>query len=204
MCINNQVPKNTLYTHTHTHTHIYIYIYQSRYQTQTITDADYADDIALLANTPHQAESLLHRLEKAAGTIGLHVNADQRESMCFNQNQTRGIYTLSVTSWKLVDKFTYHRSSLLSIYYRSYRSQTYPIKATVESILLHGGRAWTLNKCIEKRLDKDCRRMLGAILNKSWKQHSTKQQLYSPLPPITKTVQIRPTRHAGHSWRRKG
>ena len=46
-------------------------------------------------------------------------------------------------------------------------------------------------------------RMLQAILNKSWKQDSTKQQLYSPLPPITKTIQIRQTRHAGHCWRSK-
>ena len=42
-----------------------------RYPAQTITDADYADDIALLANTPAQAESLLHSLERAAGGIGL-------------------------------------------------------------------------------------------------------------------------------------
>ena len=31
-----------------------------------IMDADYADDIALLANTPTQAESLLRSLEQAA------------------------------------------------------------------------------------------------------------------------------------------
>ena len=37
-----------------------------RYPTKTITDADYADDIALLANTPNQAETLLHSLERAA------------------------------------------------------------------------------------------------------------------------------------------
>ena len=35
-----------------------------RYPAQTITDADYADDIALLANSPAQAESLLHSLER--------------------------------------------------------------------------------------------------------------------------------------------
>ena len=34
-----------------------------RYPAQTITDADYADDIALLANTPAQAKILLHNLE---------------------------------------------------------------------------------------------------------------------------------------------
>ena len=55
------------------------------YLTETITDADYADDIALLANTPTQAKSLLHSLEQIAGGIGLHVNADKMEYMCFNQ-----------------------------------------------------------------------------------------------------------------------
>ena len=40
-----------------------------------------------------------------------------------------------------------------------------------------------------------------AILNKSWQQHPTKHQLYGHLPPITKTIQIRWTRHAGHCWR---
>ena len=34
-----------------------------RYPTQTFMDADYADDILLLANTPAQAETLLHSLE---------------------------------------------------------------------------------------------------------------------------------------------
>ena len=43
--------------------------------------------------------------------------------------------------------------------------------------------------------------MLRAILNKSWQQHPTRHQLYGHLPPITKTIQIRPTRHAGHCWR---
>ena len=37
-----------------------------RYPAKTITDADYADDIAILANTPNQAETLLHSLERAA------------------------------------------------------------------------------------------------------------------------------------------
>ena len=43
--------------------------------------------------------------------------------------------------------------------------------------------------------------MLQAILNKSWRQHLTRHQLYGHLPPITKTIQVRRTRHAGHSWR---
>ena len=43
--------------------------------------------------------------------------------------------------------------------------------------------------------------MLRAILNKSWRQHPTKHQLYGHLPPITKAIQVRRTRHAGHYWR---
>ena len=45
--------------------------------------------------------------------------------------------------------------------------------------------------------------MLRAILNKSGRQHPTKQQLYGHLPPITKTIKVRRTRHAGHGWRSK-
>ena len=69
-----------------------------RYSTKTITDADYADDIATLANAPAQAETLLHSLEQAAAGIGLHVNAHKTEYMCFNQ--TSNISTLDGSSLK--------------------------------------------------------------------------------------------------------
>ena len=52
-----------------------------------------------------------------------------------------------------------------------------------------------------KKLDGNYTWMLRAILNKSWWQHSTRHQLYGHLPPITKTIQVRRTRHAGHCWR---
>ena len=79
---------------------------------KTITDADYADDLALLANTPNQAETLLHSLERAAAGIGLHVNAHKTEYMCYNQ--TGNITTLDRASLRLVDKFTYLGSSVSS------------------------------------------------------------------------------------------
>ena len=40
--------------------------------------------------------------------------------------------------------------------------------------------------------------MLRAILNKSWRQ-----QLYSHIPLIPKTIQVRRIRHPGHCWRSK-
>ncbi len=76
-------------------------------------------------------------------------------------------------------------------------------QAAVVSIVLYGCYTWTLIKRMEKKLDGNYRRMLQAILNKSWRQHSTKQQLYSHLPPTMKTIQVRRTRHAGHCWRSK-
>ena len=69
------------------------------------------------------------------------------------------------------------------------------------SILLYGCTTWTLTKRLEKKLDGNYTRMLRAILNKSWRQHTTRHQLYGHLPPITKTIQVRRTRHAGHCWR---
>ena len=83
-----------------------------RYPTQTITDADHADDIALLANTPAQAKTLLHSVERAAAGIGLHVNAHKMEYMCYNQRGN--ISTLNGSSLKLIDKFTYIGNSVSS------------------------------------------------------------------------------------------
>ena len=58
-----------------------------------------------------------------------------------------------------------------------------------------------LKKRLEKKLDSNYTRMQRAILNKSWRQHPTRHQLYGHLPSITKTIQVRRTRHARHCWR---
>ena len=178
--------------------------------------------MAILANTPNQAETLLRSLERAAAGIGLHVNAHKTEYMCFNQ--AGDISTLDGTSLKLVDKFTNLGSSVsstekdvdtrltkaltaidgLSIKWKSDLTDKMKrsfIQAAVVSILLYGCTTWTLTKRLEKKLDGNYTRMLRAILNKSKRQHPTKHQLYGHLPPITKTIQIRRTRHAGHCWR---
>ena len=74
-------------------------------------DANYADVIALLANTPAQAKTLPHSLEQAAAGIDLHVNTHKMEYMCFIQI---GDITLNGSSLKLVDRFTYQGSSVSS------------------------------------------------------------------------------------------
>ena len=159
-----------------------------RHPAKTITNADYADDIAMLANTPNQAETLLHSLERATAEVGFHVNAHKTEYMCYNQ--TGDITTLDGTPLKLEDKFTYLGSSVLStekdidtrltkawttIYRLSIirksdltdEMKRSFLQSAVVSILLCGCTTWMLTKRLEKKQDSNYARMLRAILNKS-------------------------------------
>ena len=53
-----------------------------QYLSEIITEADYADDLVLLTNTPAQAKSLLQSLEQVAGSIGIYVDVNKTEFMC--------------------------------------------------------------------------------------------------------------------------
>ena len=136
-------------------------------------------------------------------------------------NQTGDISPVNSSSLKLVDKFAYLRSSVsstesvidakartaidsLSVIWKSdLKMKRSFFKAAVVSILLYGCTTWTLTKRMEKKLDGNYARMLRAILNQSWRQHPTKQQLYGHLWPITKIIKMRRTRHVGHCWRKR-
>ena len=74
-------------------------------------------------------------------------------------------------------------------------------QAAVVSMLLYGCTTRTLSKRLEKKLNVNYTRILRAILNRSLRQHPTRHQLYGHLHPITKTIQVRRRRHAGHCWR---
>ena len=149
-----------------------------------------------------------------------------KSSSPFSNPLVGDISILDGTSVKLVDKFIYLGSSVsstekdidtrltkawtatdrLSIIWKSNLTDKMKhsfFQAAVVSILLYGCTTWTLTKRLEKKLDGNYRRMLRTILNKSWQQHPTRCQLYGHLPPITKTIQARRTRHAGHCWRRR-
>ena len=142
--------------------------------------------------------------------------------VCFNQ--TGNSSTLNGSSLKLVDKFTYLGSSVsltetdistwlanawttsdrLTVIWKSELTDKMKrnfFQAAVVSILLYGWSKWTLKKRMEEKLDGNYTRMLHAILNKYWRQHPKKQQLYGHLLPITKTIKIRRIRHGGHCWR---
>ena len=144
--------------------------------------------MALPANTPTLAKTLLHSLKRVAAGIGLHVNAHKTEYMCFNQ---RGDITLKGSSLKLVDKLPYLGSSVsstetdintrlakvrtgidsLSVIWKSDLTDKMKcsfFQVAVMSILQYGCTTWTLTKWIEKKIDDNYTRMLRAILSKSW------------------------------------
>ena len=55
---------------------------------------------------------LLHYLEKVARSIGLYMNSDKTEYMCFGPNGD--IFTLDGKPLKMVDNFTYLGSDISS------------------------------------------------------------------------------------------
>ena len=140
--------------------------------------------------------------------------------MCFKWKEA--IFTLTCSPLKLVVKFIYLGSNISStesdvnIYLEkawtaisrlliiwkfdlSKKIKWDLFQTLARSILVYGCTTWMLTKRIEKRLDGNYTRMLRAVLNKSWKEHPTKQQLFCYLPLISKTTQVRQSRHAGHS-----
>ena len=145
---------------------------------------------SVLENTPAQAKSLLHSLEQAAWGIGLHENANKK----FMYFKREGAISKRRT-FKLVDSFLNLGSSVssterdinmhlvkawtaidwLSISSKPDLSEKIKcdfFQATVVSILQYGGSSWMLTKCIEKKLDGNCTRMLRGILNKSPRNNS--------------------------------
>ena len=132
-------------------------------------------------------------------------------------NQTGDISTLDGTSLKLIDKLTYLGSSVLptekdidtwltkawtaidrlSIIWKSDLTDKMKrsfFQVAVVSILLYGCTTWTLTK---RQLHKNVANNTEQVLAATTYRH----QLYGHLPPITKTIQARQTRHAGHCWR---
>ena len=55
-----------------------------RVRAKTITDLDFADDIALLSNLIEQAKQLLLAVEKECNAVGLYINAKKTKYMTYN------------------------------------------------------------------------------------------------------------------------
>ena len=73
-------------------------------------EADYADDLALLTNTPARMKGLLHSLEQTARGIGFYKILDNTVLICLKQSGV--ISTLNYKPLKLVNYFTYLDSNI--------------------------------------------------------------------------------------------
>ena len=114
-----------------------------------------------------------------------------------SSTEKKDIDTRLTKAWTAIDRLLIiWKSDLTDKMKRSF------FQAAVVSILLYGCTTWTLTKRL-KKLNCNYTRMLRAILNKSWRQHPTRHQLYGHLSLITKTIQVRQTRHPGHCWSSK-
>ena len=196
------------------------------YPAMKITDADYADDLAVLADILKDATFLLHSIERTAKEIGLYLNADKTEFICFNQDASERMKSLDGEKIKQVEDFKYLGSYIASTEHdvnirlgkawnalneldKIWKSNLTDklkrnfFRAAVETVLLYGSVSWTLTTHLEKKIDGAYTRMLRTALNRSWKDHPTNVELYGHIPPISKLLQQQRMRFAGHYWRSK-
>ena len=101
-------------------------------------------------------------------------------------------------TWTVIDRFLIIWKSDLS---NEIKLDFFQVVAL--SVLLYRCTTWMLTKYIERKLNRNHKKMLRATLNKSWKKHPMKQQLYGHLCPISKTIQGRRTKHARYCWGNK-
>ena len=73
----------------------------------TITDLDFADDIALICQEIDKAESLLHRIENEANKLGLYLNSKKTEAQLFNFENPPTIKAKDGSTIKVTKNFKY-------------------------------------------------------------------------------------------------
>ena len=196
----------------------------SRYPALHITDADFADDIALLADNLTNAQNLLSALESAANSTGLYLNETKTECMPINIRNRIEVKTLSNNILKCVDDYKYLGSHIINSekdfnirkglawaacnkldkIWKSNLNRTIKIKifrVTIEPILLYGSETWTLSTKQQNRLDGCYTRLLRRVVNLSWKKHPTIATIYGDLPRISTIVKRRRVQFAGHCAR---
>ncbi|XP_029648391.1 uncharacterized protein LOC115222343 [Octopus sinensis] len=193
------------------------------HQAVTVTDLNYADDLALLTERTDQAQEVLSRLEQESGKVGLYCNANKTELQVFSHEMAVSVKVRDGKSLKVVENFKYlgvwtqntekdivARKALawrachkLRKVWSSKLARKLKVRlflATVESVL-HRAETGTLTKALKKQLDGCYARVLRMALNVSWKSHTTNADLYQGLPKVALKIQHRRMRLDGHCIR---
>ncbi|KAL5272182.1 hypothetical protein ACHWQZ_G000417 [Mnemiopsis leidyi] len=196
-----------------------------RVVSETVTDVEFADDVALVTDSIEAAQNLLGRLETAASSVGLSMNDGKTEFLTVNTpDEEANIKSSCGRQLKHVKDFKYLGSWIattekdirtrkakawaachkLMKVWKSNLRRSMKIRlfvATVESILLYGSETWTLTESLSKQIDGCYTRMLRMALDVNWKQHLTNKEVYGTLPRATMKIQERRMRLAGHLQR---
>ena len=196
----------------------------SRIKPVTVTDLDFADDLAITTEDIKQAQEIMLRLEIEAEKVGLVCNADKTKFQSYNQDgevtlQTKdGEAIKEVTNFKYLGGWTEStrkdikiRKALawsaclnLSKIWKSNLALKIKIRlfiATVESVLLYGSETWTMTKSLTKQIDGCYTRMLRMAKNVSWREHMRNEDMYGNLPKVSTKIKQRRMRLAGHCIR---
>lgn len=204
-----------------------------RIPAKTITDLDFADDIALISDLISEAQDLLLAVEKECNAVGLHINAPKTKFMSFNIPEEfelklgdgtvigRALTEKKEQDFKYLGSWMDTSSKDLKIrkaltwvalnkmdkiWSSSLKRETKInlFRATGQYVLLYGSETWTINKKLNHSLDGCYTRMLRKVQNVSWKQHLTNKTLYNGLPSISNVIRKRRLKFAGHSYRQHG
>ena len=148
--------------------YIYIYIYRERER------ESYSIRHVLAVGHAASYPTLWHQCLSKFTYLGSSVSSTEKD-----------IDTRLTKAWTAIDRLSIiWKSDLTDKMKRGF------FQAVVVSILLYGCTTWTLTKRLEKKLDGNYTRMLRTILNKSWRQHPTRHQLYGHLPPSRKPYKL--------------
>ena len=106
-------------------------------------------------------ESLFNKNRAKVGKVEVAFHDDKK--------QPRSLFTDRLTDKEL--------SKYLEVQLVWYIEKKKIYRAVAKSVLVYDSKAWTLTKQLEDNLGGTYSRMLCAILNKSWLQHPTEQEL---------------------------
>jgi len=190
-----------------------------------LTDLDFADDLALVAESIQNLEDLLHSLETSASQVGLYCNEGKTEFISSSGN-VLPLTSLNGINIKLVKDFKYLGSHINSsendfkirkglawkacnklnkIWQSNFSNilklQTF--KSLVQPILLYGSETWTMTKTMLKSLDGCYTNLLKRVQNLDWRNHPTLQDIYNGLPRISSVLTSRMLTFSGHCFRSK-
>ena len=191
-----------------------------------LTDLDFADDLALVAETIENMENLLHSLETAASQVGLYCNELKTEFISSSGN-VQPLVSLNGIDIKRVSNFKYlgsyintsdsdfkTRKSLawkacnkLNKIWSSNLANNLRIKifrTLVEPILLYGSETWTMTKAMSKSIDGCYTNLLKRVQNLDWRDHPTLRIIYKGLPRVSSIISARRLSFSGHCFRAKG